>query len=80
MRDNKTKVITIAALVVAIIALSIGFAAFGTTFETKKWCVSYDFNPSTVTQYKLSSPIDLDTFETIRSINYISHVINSFNN
>ena len=33
MKDNKTKVITIAALVVAIIALSIGFAAFASTLN-----------------------------------------------
>lgn len=33
MKDNKTKVITIAALVIAVIALSIGFAAFSSTLN-----------------------------------------------
>ena len=33
MKENKTKVITIAALVIAVIALSIGFAAFASTLN-----------------------------------------------
>ena len=50
MKDNKTKVITIVALVIAVIALSIGFAAFSSTLNIQ---TGANVNPTIVLQQEL---------------------------
>ena len=52
MKDNKTKVITIAALVIAVIALSIGFAAFSSTLNIQ---TGANVNPTDTFSVKFSN-------------------------
>ena len=57
MKNNKTKVITIAALIIAVVALSIGFAAFASTLSISSGA---NVNPLNTFSVKFASGASID--------------------